>query len=101
MVTLLTEQIMNNQPSCKVSNDPKDTKTITPAMLLTPRANWVTLPPGLPEGASYHQANWRLVQHLTDVFWTRWQKESANFTEEVQMAHPSNQHCSERCGLTQ
>ena len=66
---------MNNRPLCKVSNDPKDPETLTPAMLLTPRANYVTFPPGLPEGAPYHRKNWRLVQHLTDVFWTRWQKE--------------------------
>jgi hypothetical protein len=73
MVTLLAEvgRIMNNQPLCKVSSDPKDPETLTPAMLLTPRANWVTFLPGLPEGASHH----RLVQHLTDIFWTRWQKE--------------------------
>jgi hypothetical protein len=66
---------MNNRLLCKVSNDPKDPETLTPAMLLTPRANWVTFPPGLPEGASYHKANWRLVQHLTYMFWTRLQKE--------------------------
>jgi hypothetical protein len=42
MVTLLTEveRIMNNRPLCKISNDPKDPETLTPAMLLTPRANW-------------------------------------------------------------
>jgi hypothetical protein len=74
MVTLLAEvgRIMNNQSLCKVSSDPKDPETLTPAMLLTPRANWVTFPPGLPERASYHKAIWKLVQHLTDVFWTRW-----------------------------
>jgi hypothetical protein len=73
MVTLLTkvERIMINRPLCKVSNDPKDPETLTPAMLLTPRVNWVAFPPGLPEGASYHRANWRLVQHLTNIFWTR------------------------------
>ena len=77
MVTLLTEveRVMNNRPLCKVSSDPKDPETLTPAMLLTPRANWVTFPPGLPEGASHHKASWRLVQHLTDIFWSRWQKE--------------------------
>jgi hypothetical protein len=77
MVTLLTEveRIMNNRPLCKVSNDPKDLETLTPAMLLTPRANWVTFLPGLSEGPSYHKTNWRLVQHLTDVFWSRWQIE--------------------------
>jgi hypothetical protein len=77
MVTLLAEveRIMNNRPLCKVSNDPKDPKMLTPAMLLTPRANWVAFPPGLLGRASYHRNNWRLVQHLTDNFWTRWQKE--------------------------
>jgi hypothetical protein len=58
-----------------VSNDPADLETLTPEMLLTPWANYTSFPPGLPEGATYHQKKWRLVQHLTDVFWTRWQKE--------------------------
>jgi hypothetical protein len=44
-------------------------------MLLTPRANWVAFSPRLPEEAFYHRANWRLVQHLTDIFWTKWQRE--------------------------
>jgi hypothetical protein len=77
MVTLLAEveRIMNNRPLCKVSNDPKDPETLTPAVLLTPRAKWVTFPPELLEGASYHIDNWKLVQHLAGIFQTRWQKE--------------------------
>jgi hypothetical protein len=76
LTTLLTEvgRIMNHRPLCTVSNDPKDLETLTPAMLLHPKTDLMSIPPGLEEVARYYRYRWRLVQHLGDVFWLRWKK---------------------------
>jgi hypothetical protein len=39
------------------------------------RVNWVAIPLRLLEGALRLHTNWRSVHHLTDIFWSRWQKE--------------------------
>jgi hypothetical protein len=66
---------MNSRPLCTVYNDPKDLETLTPSMLLQPRTDILSLPPGLEEGAKYYRYRWQHVQHLADVFWSRWRKE--------------------------
>jgi hypothetical protein len=47
---------------------------LSPAASSMERVNGVTFPPILPE-RNYFEANQRLVQHLTDILWTRWQRE--------------------------
>jgi len=70
------ESIINSRPLTTVSSDPNDTDPLTPNHILTMKSTIALPPPGTFQGADvYHRKRWRRVQHLANLFWTRWRKE--------------------------
>lgn len=77
LLTLSTEveKILNDRPITQVSDDPRDSKALTPNMLLILRAN-SCIPPGVfDKSDNYCRRWWRQVQYLANVFWKRWTRE--------------------------
>jgi len=69
------ESIVNGRPITKVSDDPKDLNALTPNHLLLLRTG-TTMPPGVfSKEDNYSRRRWRQVQHLSNVFWSRWTRE--------------------------
>ena len=69
------ESILNSRPLTTVSNDPYDLEPLTPNHLLLLKPNG-SLPPGVfDKRDSYSRKQWRQVQYLSNVFWSRWIKE--------------------------
>ena len=69
------ESILNSRPLTTVSNDPYDLEPLTPNHLLLLKPNG-SLPPGVfDKRDSYSRKQWRQVQYLANVFWSRWIKE--------------------------
>ena len=69
------ENLMNNIPLTVVTSDVHDAIPLTPNTLLRMQAT-TDFPPCLPSrSGSYHVRTWRRVQHMVDVFWTRFKKE--------------------------
>ena len=69
------EAILNNRPLFPLTDDPQDLDPLTPNHLL--RLNTaIPFPPCVTEKADvYGRRRWRQVQHLADVFWSRWTRE--------------------------
>ena len=69
------ESIINSRPLTTTSDDPNDLDALTPNdLLLLKRPQ--PLPPGVFEPTDcYSRKQWRQVQYLADVFWSRWIKE--------------------------
>lgn len=77
LVTLIAEvtAIMNARPIVPVSSDPDMSMVLTPAMLLTQKANHVSaLSVGLDLKGIYRSQR-KQVQSLADSFWSRWRQE--------------------------
>lgn len=69
------EQILNNRPLTALSDDPKDLEALTPNHLLIATKNR-GLPPGeFTSDDNYVKRKWRQVQHVANVFWSRWSRE--------------------------
>ena len=69
------ESILNSRPLTTVSNDRYDLEPLTPNHLLLLKPN-ESLPPGVfDKRDSYSRKQWRQVQYLANVFWSRWIKE--------------------------
>ena len=69
------ESIVNGRPITKSSDDPSDSKALTPNHLLLPRSS-----PKLPSGSfskddTYSRKRSRQVQYFDDVFWRLWSRE--------------------------
>ncbi|XP_057699014.1 uncharacterized protein LOC130920115 [Corythoichthys intestinalis] len=77
LVTLLAEvtAIVNARPLTAVSTDPENPVILTPAMLLTQKVGTPPIPPGQFQTSDLFKAQWKRVQYLANVFWSRWQKE--------------------------
>ncbi|XP_077379067.1 uncharacterized protein LOC144019709 [Festucalex cinctus] len=77
LVTFMAEvtAIVNARPLTTVSTDPQNPVILTPAMLLTQKVGIPPIPPSQFEARDLFRAQWRRVQYLADVFWSRWQKE--------------------------
>ncbi|RXN35870.1 hypothetical protein ROHU_003454 [Labeo rohita] len=77
LVTLMAEvtAIVNARPLTAVSTDPENPAILTPAMLLTQKVATPPVPPGQFESRDLFRAQWRRVQYLANVFWSRWQRE--------------------------
>lgn len=76
--TLLTEVecIINSRPLTVPSSDPGDLDPLTPNHILTTKSRVVMPPPGNFQKADvYLRKRWKLVQYLSNVFWSRWRKE--------------------------
>ena len=83
---------MNDRPLQPVPSEPGMPSPLTPAMLLNPQSDTVTLPQGLPTDAPYHHRRWLLVQHLRDVFWKRWTSEYLQTLQRrAKWHHPSRE----------
>lgn len=77
LVTFMAEvmAIMNARPLVPVTTDLETPVILSPAMLLTQKANPVLSPPGNFELKDLYKAQWRQVQGLADCFWKRWRQE--------------------------
>ncbi len=77
--TLLSEveKIVNHsRPITTVSGDPTDLEPLTPSHILTRRSQVTLPPPGVFQRADiYMRKRWCRVQHLANLFWSRWKKE--------------------------
>lgn len=69
------ESILNCRPLTEISDDKEDLNALTPNHLLMLHEG-ATFPPGLfTKNDSYMQRKWKQVQHLSDLFWTRFRRE--------------------------
>ena len=77
--TLMCEvtAIVNSRPLTTDNlNDPLSLRPLTPNHLLTMKSHVVLPPPGVFQAVDvYSRRRWRRVQHLADLFWTRWKRE--------------------------
>ena len=69
------EAVVNGRPLTKASEDPEDLEALTPAHLLSPMRSTATLPPSTGSKHDEHRQRWRYLQHLADLFWSRWTRE--------------------------
>ncbi|XP_067946287.1 uncharacterized protein [Watersipora subatra] len=68
-----TMSIVNSRP---ISNIEDDVEPLTPNHLLMIKPEMVQPPPGVFTSADmYARKRWRRVQHLVDLFWSRWKSE--------------------------
>jgi hypothetical protein len=70
----MTEGIVNGRPITKFSDDPMDSKPLTPNDLLLRRSNNV-LAQGMFVKQDALRQSWKQAQYLANVFWSRWLKE--------------------------
>ena len=79
LCTLMAEvmAIVNNRPLVPVSSDPSMPDVLTPSMVLTQKPSSLKAAPGKFGQKDLCRSNkqWRQVQHLANVFWSRWRKE--------------------------
>ena len=75
--TLMAEvtAIVNNRPLTPVSEDPEAPEILTPFTLLTQKSTALTGTPGRFTSEDLHAAQWRQVQYLANIFWSRWRRE--------------------------
>lgn len=77
LVTFLAEAsaIINSRPLVPVSTDPEYPFILTPYTLLTQKTDKGGEPLGPFDNQDTFKAQWKRVQVLADLFWTRWRKE--------------------------
>lgn len=68
------ESLVNSRPITKVSSNSSDDGALTPNHLLILKGSPAPVPV-LSCVADTYRRRWRYVQHLSDVFWSRWLKE--------------------------
>ncbi|XP_033118284.1 uncharacterized protein LOC117117910 [Anneissia japonica] len=68
------EGILNSRPLTTTSTDPGDMLPLTPNMLINPRGRVIHSPGVFVSKDAYARKRWRHVQHLVDVFLSRWRK---------------------------
>ncbi|KAI4871708.1 hypothetical protein NFI96_005782 [Prochilodus magdalenae] len=75
--TLMAEVtgIINSRPLTPILSDPDSPFLLTPAMLLTQKTCTLLPPPGDFKESDIHRQQWRQVQHLANIFWSRWKRE--------------------------
>lgn len=69
--------IINSRPLVSVSYDSEDPTVLTPSILLTQKfpdmdISFKDLPVSLKDS---YKAQWKCVQYLADIFWSKWKKE--------------------------
>ena len=93
--TLLVEveAIVNSRPLTVDSLSDESINPLRPSDLLTMKTKVVLPPPGVFQRADiYCRKRWRAVQHLANVFWSRWRKEYLMSLQERQKwdtVHPN------------
>jgi Family of unknown function (DUF5641) len=77
LLTFLTEVefLLNSRPLTFVSTDPNDPESITPNHLLLGKRELVLSPGASIADPDQLKRQWRIAQHWTNEFWTRWLKE--------------------------
>ena len=77
LTTLMTEvtAIVNAKPLVPVPSDPEMPEILTPATLLTQKSRALKSIPENFSGTELYSKQWRQVQHLANMFWTRWREE--------------------------
>ena len=77
LTTLMAEEtaIVNAIPLVPVPSDPEMPEILTPATLLTQKSRALKSIPGNFSSTELYSKQWRQVQHLANMFWTRWRKE--------------------------
>lgn len=77
LTTLMAEvtAIVNARPVLPVPSDPEMPEILTPATLLTQKSRALKSIPGNFSSTELYSKQWRQVQHLANMFWTRWHKE--------------------------
>lgn len=75
--TLMAEitAIVNNRPLVPVSSDPSVPEILTPSTLLTQKSSTLKATPGKFTQTDLQAKQWRQVQYLANIFWSRWRKE--------------------------
>ena len=69
------ESIINSRPLTPSSDDPDDFEALTPNHLLLLKTP-ASLPPGVFDATDvYSRRQWRQVQYLANIFWSRWIRE--------------------------
>jgi len=69
------ENIINCRPLTTVSDDPNDLEQLTPNHLLQQKQP-ASLPPGTFYPSNiYSRKQWKQVQYMANVFWSRWIRE--------------------------
>ena len=72
-VLVQAEEIVNNRPITKISEDPCDPSVLRPSDLLLQFKRDVT--PNVPIcSADQYKKSWKHVQYLVDLFWSKWIK---------------------------
>ena len=77
LTTLMAEvsAIVNARPLVPVSSDPDAPEILTPATLLTQKPQQLKPPAGDFSAEDLFGKQWKRVQHLANIFWSRWRKE--------------------------
>ena len=80
------EAVMNSRPlTVELLSDGNSLNPISPSNLLPMKSKVVMPPPGeFGRADIYCRKRWRRVQHISDEFWNRWQKE---FLVTLQQSH--------------
>ncbi|XP_071083878.1 uncharacterized protein [Haliotis cracherodii] len=87
------EAILNSRPLTTVSSDPKDVHPISPNHLLMVKASAYIPPPGVFQPSDdYACRRLRRVQHLAEVFWSRWKKEYLCSLQHRQIWHTQHRN---------
>ncbi|KAL4006299.1 tumor suppressor p53-binding protein 1 [Sarotherodon galilaeus] len=76
--------IINARPLIPVSTDPESPLILTPSMLLTMKPDSATPPPGDFGKGILLKEQWRRVQSLADMFWSKWRRE---YLHTLQLRH--------------
>ena len=79
LTTLMAEvtAIVNSRPLVPVSTDPTMPEILTPSTLLTQKSSTLKAIPGefTATDLCKHNKQWRPVQHLANLLWSKWRKE--------------------------
>lgn len=80
LTTFLAEvsSIVNARPLVAVSHDPEAPEVLSPSMLLTQKADVSSEPLETVDPKNLYRSQWKRVQTLADMFWSRWQHEYLN-----------------------
>jgi hypothetical protein len=72
-ILIQAEEILNDRPITKLSEDPRDLSVLRPNDLL--RSSQKAPSPAIPVfSADLYKYGWRQVQYLTELFWNKWMR---------------------------
>ena len=66
---------VNARPLVPVTTDPDMPEILTPSTLLTQKSQSLKAMPGSFSCQDLYSKQWRQVQYLANLFWTRWRRE--------------------------